>query len=106
MTYNALPAFLKEQSSGVYLSKIFSKGIRGMEQGYRSAVHWIANAILISLFPLMHHASSERTFYFFALMMFLQIGVVWLFYPETRGVSLGDLRGWEASGAVAVTRWS
>ena len=88
--YNAFFAFSQGTVVWVYLSELFPPGIRGAGQGYGSSVHWITNAILVSLFPILQHASSVRIFYFFALMMAFQIGVVWYWYPETRGTSLGS----------------
>lgn len=73
----------------VYLSELFPPGVRGAGQGYGSTVHWVANAMLISVFPMLQHASSFRTFYFFAFMMVVQIGVILLWYPETQGTALG-----------------
>jgi MFS family permease len=89
VTYNAFFAFSQGAVIWVYLSELFPPGIRGAGQGYGSSVHWIVNAILVSLFPTVQHASSVRAFYFFALVMVLQIAVVWLWYPETRGTRLG-----------------
>lgn len=89
VAYNAFFAFSQGTVVWVYLSELFPRGVRGTGQGYGSSVHWIANAILISTFPMVQHASSIRTFYFFALMMVLQIVVVLLWYPETRGTVLG-----------------
>jgi SP family arabinose:H+ symporter-like MFS transporter len=91
VAYNAFFAISQGTVVWVYLSELFPPGIRGAGQGYGSSVHWIANAILVSVFPLMQHASSVRTFYFFASMMVLQIFVVLMFYPETRGVALGSI---------------
>jgi hypothetical protein len=82
----------------VYLSELFPPGTRGKGQGYGSSVNWIANAILISIFPVMQHASSGRAFYFFSLTMVLQIGVVLLWYPETRGKALGSIAAPERAG--------
>jgi hypothetical protein len=88
--YNAFFAFSQGTVVWVYLSELFPPGIRGAGQGDGSSVHWITNAILISVFPVIQHASSVRIFYVFALMMTVQIGVVWYWYPETRGTSLGS----------------
>lgn len=90
LAYNVFFAFSQGAVIWVYLSELFPPGIRGAGQGYGSTVHWVTNAILISVFPAMQHSSSVRTFYFFALFMVLQIGVVWLWYPETRGTRLGS----------------
>jgi hypothetical protein len=91
IAYNAFFAFSQGTVVWVYLSELFPPGIRGAGQGYGSSVHWIANAILVSMFPIMQHASSVGIFYLFALMMVLQIGVIWRWYPETRAASLGSL---------------
>jgi MFS transporter, SP family, arabinose:H+ symporter len=88
--YNAFFAFSQGTVVWVYLSELFPLGIRGAGQGYGSSVHWITNAILIAVFPIMLHTSSVRIFYVFALMMTVQIGVVWYWYPETRGTTLGS----------------
>jgi MFS family permease len=89
VAYNAFFALSQGTVVWVYLSELFPPGLRGSGQGYGSTVHWVANAILISVFPSVQHASSVRFFYIFALMMVLQIVVIWLWYPETRGTPLG-----------------
>ena len=89
VAYNVFFAFSQGTVVWVYLSELFPPGIRGAGQGYGSSVHWITNAILISVFPTIQHASSVRMFYIFALVMAIQIGVVWRWYPETRGTRLG-----------------
>ena len=90
VTYNVFFAFSQGTVVWVYLSELFPPGLRGHGQGYGSTVHWIANAVLISVFPIVQHASSVRFFYIFAVMMVLQIVVIWLWYPETRGTALGS----------------
>jgi sugar porter (SP) family MFS transporter len=91
VAYNAFFAFSQGTVVWVYLSELFPPGIRGAGQGYGSSVLWIANAILVLVFPIMQRASSVETFYFFAMTMVLQIVVVWLWYPETRATALGSL---------------
>jgi MFS family permease len=91
VAYNAFFAFSQGAVVWVYLSELFPVGIRGAGQGYGSSVHWIMNATLVFAFPTMQHASSVRLFYLFALMMIVQIGAVWRWYPETRGAALGSL---------------
>jgi MFS family permease len=91
VAYNAFFAFSQGTVVWVYLSELFPPGIRGAGQGYGSFVHWIANATLVLVFPMMQHASSSGIFYLFALMMALQMGVIWRWYPETRGIALGSL---------------
>ncbi len=83
--YNAFFAFSQGTVVWVYLSELFPVGLRDSGQGLGSTVHWISNAILISVFPSVQHASSDRIFYVFALMMALQIAVIYVWYPETTG---------------------
>jgi SP family arabinose:H+ symporter-like MFS transporter len=98
VAYHAFYSFSQGTVVWVYLSELFPPGTRGKGQGYGSSVNWIANAILISIFPVMQHASSGRAFYFFSLTMVLQIGVVLLWYPETRGKALGSIAAPERAG--------
>jgi MFS family permease len=98
VAYNAFFAFSQGTVVWVYLSELFPRGLRGSGQGFGSTVHWIANAILISVFPSVQHASSVSVFYLFALMMVLQIAVIWIWYPETRGTTLGSFARAEPGG--------
>lgn len=90
VSYNAFFAFSQGTVVWVYLSELFPLGLRGVGQGYGSSVHWVANALLISIFPSVQHASNVRIFYIFAVMMAVQIVVIWLWYPETKGAALGS----------------
>ncbi len=98
VAYNVFFAFSQGTVVWVYLSELFSPGTRGAGQGYGSSVNWIANAILVSIFPIMQHASPVSAFFFFSLAMVLQIGVVLLWYPETRGTALGSVAAPERAG--------
>jgi MFS family permease len=98
LAYHSFFSFSQGPVVWVYLSELFPPGTRGKGQGYGSSVNWIANAILISIFPVMQRASSVVAFYFFSLTMFLQIGVVLLWYPETRGKALGSIAAQERPG--------
>ena len=104
VAYNAFFAFSQGTVVWVYLSELFPPGIRGAGQGYGASVHWIANAILVSAFPIVQRDSSVRTFYFFALMMVMQIGVIWLWYPETRGTNLGSFAAAGGPEGIDLTR--
>lgn len=87
--YNLCFAFSQGTVVWVYLSELFPPAVRGAGQGYGTTVHWIANASLIWLFPILEHASPALSFHGLALLMAVQIGVVWLWYPETKGTALG-----------------
>lgn len=87
--YNLCFAFSQGTVVWVYLSELFPPAVRGAGQGYGTTVHWIANAALIWLFPILEHAAPMLSFCILAGMMAVQIGVVWLWYPETKGTALG-----------------
>lgn len=88
--YNLCFAFSQGTVVWVYLSELFPPAVRGAGQGYGATVHWVANATLIWLFPIMEHASPSASFYGLAVLMLAQIAVVWLWYPETKGTALGQ----------------
>jgi SP family arabinose:H+ symporter-like MFS transporter len=89
VAYNGFFAFSQGAIIWIYLSELFPFGVRGMGQGYGSAVLWLANALLVLLFPLLQRLAPTQGFYFFAAMMILQIVVVAIWYPETKGMALG-----------------
>ena len=72
----------------VYLSEIFPSSVRARGQSLGSATHWIANAVIAALFPLVAATTKALPFAFFAACMALQIVVVWTLFPETKGVAL------------------
>lgn len=87
--YNLCFAFSQGTVVWVYLSELFPPAVRGAGQGYGATVHWVMNAALIWLFPIVEHASPSASFYGLAVLMLVQIVVVWLWYPETKGKALG-----------------
>lgn len=87
--YNTFFACSQGAAAWVYLSEIFPFPVRGKGQGFGALVHWIANASLIWLFPVMEHALPQSSFLLFASLMILQIAIVSLWYPETKGTRLG-----------------
>ena len=72
----------------VYLSEVFPTAIRARGQSLGSATHWIMNAVVSAAFPAVAAYSTSAPFAFFALMMALQFVVVWVAFPETKGVAL------------------
>ncbi len=95
----------------VYLSEIFPSSVRARGQSLGSATHWIANAVIAGLFPLVAATTKALPFVFFAACMALQVCVVWAFFPETKGVALeamtaaleshGDSRGRSSSQTLS-----
>lgn len=76
----------------VYISEIFPTRVRGKGQSLGSSTHWIMNALLSGLFPVIAARSGAYPFAFFAAMMLLQFVVVLLFFPETKRASLEELQ--------------
>lgn len=76
----------------VYIAEVFPTRIRAKGQSLGSSSHWIMNAIISLVFPIMAKSSGGIPFAFFAAMMTLQFFVVLFFYPETKGVTLEQLQ--------------
>ena len=76
----------------VYISEVFPTRVRGKGQSLGSGTHWIMNAILSGVFPVIAARSGAYPFAFFAAMMLLQFTVVLFFFPETKRVSLEELQ--------------
>ena len=75
----------------VYLSEIFPTPVRAKGQALGSSSHWIMNAVISGLFPILAKSSGGYPFAFFALMMVVQFFLVWFIFPETKGVTLEDM---------------
>jgi len=76
----------------VYISEVFPNRVRANGQSLGSFTHWIMNAGISFLFPILAAKSRGLPFVFFALMMALQFVVVFFSYPETKGVTLEEMQ--------------
>ena len=57
-----------------------------------AGTHWLLNAVIALVFPIAVAKLSPATpFGFFAAMMVLQVVVVALFFPETKGAALEEI---------------
>ena len=72
----------------VYLSEIFPTAVRSRGQSLGSTTHWVMNALIATVFPVIAAQSQGLPFAFFAACMVVQFVVVWAIFPETRGVEL------------------
>lgn len=75
----------------VYISEIFPTEVRARGQSIGSSTHWLMNAIIATLFPVVAAWSKGAPFVFFAVMVLLQFFVVLLFFPETKRAPLEDI---------------
>jgi len=77
----------------VYIGEVFPNSVRAKGQGVGNASLSAINTAILFSFPVLAHAFSQETpFVFFAAATVLQLVVVTLFYPETKGQSLEQLQ--------------
>ena len=75
----------------VYLSEIFPTPVRATGQSLGSATHWVANAAIAAVFPIVAAQTKALPFVFFAVCTLIQLVVVAKWFPETKGVELEDM---------------
>jgi len=90
--YIAFFAFSQGAVIWVFISEVFPNRVRAKGQSLGSLSHWLMNALISGVFPLLAAASGGYPFVFFSLMMGLQFFVVLFVYPETKGVSLEQMQ--------------
>lgn len=76
----------------VYIAEVFPTKVRSKGQSLGSGAHWVMNAIIAALFPIVAKRSGGAPFVFFAAMMVVQFFVVLFIYPETKGATLEQLQ--------------
>ena len=76
----------------VYIGEVFPNRVRAKGQSVGSSSHWIMNAIVSWIFPVLFARSPGAPFVVFACMMVVQFFVVLSFYPETKGFSLEEMQ--------------
>jgi sugar porter (SP) family MFS transporter len=75
----------------VYISEIFPTEVRARGQSLGASTHWLMDAIVAGVFPLMAAHSTGLPFILFALAMLVQLIVVARYFVETKGVRLEDI---------------
>ena len=75
----------------VYLSEVFPTRVRAKGQSLGSSTHWVMNALIGQIFPILAASSGGAPFVFFAVMMAVQFFVVLSTYPETKGHTLEEM---------------
>jgi hypothetical protein len=76
----------------VYIGEVLPNRVRAKGQSLGSSSHWIMNAVISWIFPILFAISHGIPFVFFAGMMVLQFFVVLIFYPETKEVTLEPMQ--------------
>jgi SP family arabinose:H+ symporter-like MFS transporter len=90
--YIAFFAFSQGAVIWVYLSEVFPNSVRAKGQSLGTFTHWLMNALISGIFPLMAATSGAYPFVFFSVMMVLQFFVVLFVYPETKGLTLEEMQ--------------
>jgi sugar porter (SP) family MFS transporter len=79
----------------VYISEIFPNSVRAKGQTLGSFTHWTMAAAISWLFPVLAETSQTgggMAFVIFSAAMLVQLVVVYLFFPETKGKSLEEIQ--------------
>jgi MFS transporter, SP family, arabinose:H+ symporter len=77
----------------VYISEVFPNRVRSKGQSLGSSTHWVMNAMIAFIFPIVaQRFGGAYPFVFFAGMMALMFFVVLFTYPETKGVTLEQMQ--------------
>jgi SP family arabinose:H+ symporter-like MFS transporter len=82
----------------VLQSEIFPNRVRGTAMSVSIFVNWLANFLIVFLFPwLLKDLGGGLSFAFVALMSFLMLVFAWKGVPETKGKSLEEIeKSWSA----------
>ena len=79
----------------VYISEVFPNAVRAKGQTLGSSTHWFMAMIISWTFPIFAKPAGQphagAPFMFFAVMMIVQVAVVWWFFPETKRIALEDM---------------
>ncbi|HEY3987659.1 MAG TPA: sugar porter family MFS transporter [Acidobacteriaceae bacterium] len=92
MAYIACFAVSQGAVLWVYISEVFPNRVRAKGQSLGSSAHWITNAVISLIFPVMAKTSGAYPFIFFGVMMVLDFFLVLFYYPETTGISLEQMQ--------------
>jgi SP family arabinose:H+ symporter-like MFS transporter len=76
----------------VYIAEVFPNRVRAKGQSLGCGAHWIMNAVIALVFPLLAARSGGMPFAFFAACMVAQFFVVLFLFPETKGFTLEQLQ--------------
>lgn len=77
------------------IPEIFPNDVRGLAMTFPVLTQWIANALVVLLFPFaLHVIGKAATFAFLAAMALAQGIFTWLWVPETRHKSLEEMESY------------
>ncbi|KAK3986229.1 general substrate transporter [Cladorrhinum sp. PSN332] len=72
-------------------SELFALNVRSLGSGIATATNWGANFIIgLTFLLLMEALTPSWTFVLYAVICVVGYGLIWMFYPETAGLSLEE----------------
>ena len=80
--------FVPGHGTWVLLGEIFPTRLRGKAMGVATGMHWIANFIVSTSFPVVSEISLGLAYGIFTAFAVISLLFVKLFLPETNGLSL------------------
>lgn len=92
MAYIACFAVSQGAVVWVYPGEVFPTRARAKGQSLGSSAHWVTNAAISLIFPVLAKSSGAYPFVFFTAMMVIDFFLVLFYYPETKGISLEQMQ--------------
>lgn len=75
-------------------SELFPLSVRSLGSGLATATNWGSNFVVgLTFLPMMEYLTPVWTFALYALVCLLGWACAWRIYPETKGMSLEEMRG-------------
>jgi sugar porter (SP) family MFS transporter len=85
--------------------EIFPNDVRGAAMTFPVLIQWVANALVVLLFPYAFHVIGKTiTFGFLAAMCLCQALFTWFTVPETKGKHLEEIESYWTSEKQAVVK--
>ena len=85
--------------------EIFPNDVRGMAMTFPVLIQWVANALVVLLFPYAFHVIGKSfTFGFLAAMCLCQGVFTWIYVPETKGKHLEEIESYWVSSKATVLK--
>ena len=75
----------------VYLSEMFPNKIRGAAMGGATMLVWVANFLVVQLFPILRDAMGGKVFFVFTGISFLALIFTIIMMRETKGLHLEEI---------------
>lgn len=75
----------------IYPPEIASMRVRAATNAISTSTNWVANFAVVMFTPVFIQTSQWGCYLFFALMNFIYLPIIFMFYPETAGRSLEEI---------------